>query len=235
MGMGLSTGVGVSASTGVGQISNVASLTTNTSTTAAAQTGPVMTYRQLEDFINKSTLDLEEQEKQLLNQATQVNAWDRQLVSNGNNITQLNGSVEHVKLDQERLDTELNFVATQQRELDELLTPLERAVEAAGGGTQQHADMEREHTYRLAEGIDAQLKRMAEDLREMIEHVNAANKVQDANDPMVQISKILNAHMDSLQWLDENTSLLQRKVDEVSRQLEHRRTEQERALRVGFD
>ena len=52
---------------------------------------------------------------------------------------------------------------------------------------------------------------------------------------MVQISKILNAHMDSLQWLDENTSLLQRKVDEVSRQLEHRRTEQERALRVGFD
>ena len=52
---------------------------------------------------------------------------------------------------------------------------------------------------------------------------------------MVQISKILNAHMDSLSWLDENTTLLQRRVEETSRQLEQRRHEQERALRAGFD
>ena len=45
-----------------------------------------MTYRQLEEFINKSTVELEEQEKLLLNQATQVNAWDGQLIKNGHKV-----------------------------------------------------------------------------------------------------------------------------------------------------
>nr|7TBL_k2 Chain k2, NUP62 CCS2 [Homo sapiens]7TBM_k2 Chain k2, NUP62 CCS2 [Homo sapiens] len=36
----------------------------------------------------------------------------------------------------------------------------------------QHADEEREKTYKLAENIDAQLKRMAQDLKEVIEHLN---------------------------------------------------------------
>lgn len=38
--------------------------------------------------------------------------------------------------------------------------------------------------YHLAESIDAQLKRMAEDIKEIIEHVNTANKIPDENDPV---------------------------------------------------
>ena len=40
--------------------------------------------------------------------------------------------------------------------------------------------------YHLAESIDAQLKRMAEDIKEIIEHVNTANKTQDESDPVRQ-------------------------------------------------
>ena len=36
-----------------------------------------------------------------LNQATQVNAWDRMMVNNGEKIVSLNESVEKVKLDQQ--------------------------------------------------------------------------------------------------------------------------------------
>ena len=60
-----------------------------------------MNYRQLEESINKWTLELEEQEKIFLNQATQVNAWDRMLVTNGDKIVNLNQAVEKVKLDQQ--------------------------------------------------------------------------------------------------------------------------------------
>ena len=45
-----------------------------------------MTYRQLEESINKWTLELEEQEKIFLQQATQVNAWDRLLMENGEKV-----------------------------------------------------------------------------------------------------------------------------------------------------
>ena len=108
-----------------------------------------MSYRQLEEAINKWTLELEEQEKVFLNQATQVNAWDRLLMSNGEKIVKLHESVEKVKLDQQvnkimftilkyflfemkyslqRLEHELDFVKSQQLELDEILRPLEESL-----------------------------------------------------------------------------------------------------------
>lgn len=46
-----------------------------------------MNYRQLEEAINKWTLELEEQEKVFINQATQVNAWDRLLIENGEKVS----------------------------------------------------------------------------------------------------------------------------------------------------
>lgn len=47
---------------------------------------PVMTYAQLESLINKWSLELEDQEKHFLHQATQVNAWDRMLIENGEKV-----------------------------------------------------------------------------------------------------------------------------------------------------
>ena len=38
--------------------------------------------------------------------------------------------------------------------------------------------------YQMAEDIDAQLKRMSEDLKEIIEQINSVNKQQDPNDPV---------------------------------------------------
>ncbi|XP_016061514.1 PREDICTED: nuclear pore glycoprotein p62 [Miniopterus natalensis] len=199
-------------------------------------TSPVMTYAQLESLINKWSLELEDQERHFLQQATQVNAWDRTLIENGEKITALHREVEKVKLDQKRLDQELDFILSQQKELEDLLSPLEESVKEQSGTVYlQHADEEREKTYKLAENIDAQLKRMAQDLKDIIEHLNTSGGPADTSDPLQQICKILNAHMDSLQWIDQNSALLQRKVEEVTKVCEGRRKEQERSFRITFD
>ncbi|XP_013974236.1 nuclear pore glycoprotein p62 [Canis lupus baileyi] len=201
-----------------------------------ASTSPVMTYAQLESLINKWSLELEDQERHFLQQATQVNAWDRTLIENGEKITTLHREVEKVKLDQKRLDQELDFILSQQKELEDLLSPLEESVKEQSGTVYlQHADEEREKTYKLAENIDAQLKRMAQDLKDIIEHLNTSGGPADTSDPLQQICKILNAHMDSLQWIDQNSALLQRKVEEVTKVCEGRRKEQERSFRITFD
>ncbi|XP_035567882.1 nucleoporin-62 C-terminal-like protein isoform X3 [Canis lupus baileyi] len=207
-----------------------------TSTVNAIVT-PVMTYGQLEGLINKWSLDLEDQEKYFLHQATQVNAWDRTLIENGEKITTLHGEVEKVKLDQQRLEQELDFILSQQKELEDLLTPLEEFVKDQSGSVYlQHADKVHGKTYRLAENIDAQLKRMAQDLKDIIEHLNTFGSPADTTDPLQQICKILNAHMDSLQWINQNSGMLQRKVEEVTQVFEdHRRTEQENHIRIAFD
>lgn len=63
-------------------------------------------------------------------------------------ITALNSDVERVKVDQTRLDHELDFIHSQQRELEEILGSLEKAMDQLPSiNYQQHADLEREHTY----------------------------------------------------------------------------------------
>ena len=48
-----------------------------------------------------------------LYQATMVNAWDQMLIKNGAKIVSLNESVAAVRTDQQRLEHELDFVASQ--------------------------------------------------------------------------------------------------------------------------
>jgi len=38
--------------------------------------------------------------------------------------------------------------------------------------------------YKLAENIDAQLKRMASDLKEIVDHLNVSNSNTDSSDPV---------------------------------------------------
>ena len=62
-------------------------------------------------------------------------------------IVQLNKEVDRVKMDQQKLDHELDFIHSQQRELAELLEPLEKALDQLPPISYlQHADVEREHT-----------------------------------------------------------------------------------------
>uniref|UniRef100_A0A8C2HN30 Nuclear pore glycoprotein p62 n=1 Tax=Cyprinus carpio TaxID=7962 RepID=A0A8C2HN30_CYPCA len=212
-----------------------ATITSTSSTIVTSSTAPVMSYAQLEALINKWSSELEDQERHFLQQATQVNAWDRMLVENGEKITALHKDMEKVKLDQRRLDQELDFILSQQKELEDLLGPLEESVkEQSGTIYMQNADEERERTYKLAENVDAQLKRMSQDLKEIIEHLNTSSGPADTADPLQQICKILNAHMDSLQWVEQNSVLLQRRVEEVSKVCESRSKEQEKSFRLNF-
>ncbi|KAK6192053.1 hypothetical protein SNE40_003599 [Patella caerulea] len=240
-----STGLGLSTATstaGLGLLTSAANKSTasvlpsTTTTTTVAGPSKQMTYHQLEDAINKWTTELSEQEKIFLQQATQVNAWDRLVMENGEKIIQLSQDVDKVKTDQQKLDHEIDFIHAQQRELEELLQPLEKSLEQLPPiSFQQHADLQREHTYQLAESIDAQMKRMGQDLKETIERLNATNSKTDPHDPVQQITKILNAHMDSLLWIDRNSAALYRRVEDISKEMDSQRKEQERNYRLVYN
>lgn len=194
---------------------NQASLTTSTLTTQSG-TNPSqssMNFFTLEEQINKWKIELEEQEKIFTNQATQVNAWDTILLKNGEKIVELNKAVEKVKSDQSAMEQELEFISAQHAELEESIIPLEQELSKMP----QQIDVERSQTYLMAETLDSQLKQMSEDLKEVIEHLNEANKFADPADPMVQIGKILNAHFTSLQWIEDKTGVISTRLDDISK------------------
>ena len=50
-------------------------------------------FKSLEETVDKWLHDLNEQEKIFLNQAAQVNMWDRQLIENGEKISETHNEV----------------------------------------------------------------------------------------------------------------------------------------------
>lgn len=126
---------------------------------------------------------------------------------------ELNKSVEKIKTDQSCLEQKIDFINAQQSELFELIMPLENEL----AKIPQQIDVDRSQAYLMAETLDSQLKQMSEDLKEVIEHLNEANKFADPTDPMIQIAKILNAHFTSLQWIEEKTQSINNRLDEISK------------------
>ncbi|XP_045024095.1 LOW QUALITY PROTEIN: nuclear pore glycoprotein p62-like [Daphnia magna] len=127
--------------------------------------------------------------------------------------------------------SELDFVRAQQRELEEMLIPLEESLQQEVNNMPH--DTERDHTYQLAENIDSQMRRLADDLKEIIERMNAASRHEATADPIAKIARILNAHTDSLQWAESSCTALQRKLDDVGRGLEQQRRDQDRSFRFA--
>lgn len=176
---------------------------------------------------------MEEQERTFINQATQINAWDTLLIANGEKIVELNDAVQTVKNEQQILENELNFVESQQNELEELLTPMEKKM--LEDNMDRLRDPEREHMYTLAENLDTQLRQMSEDLKEVIEHLNETNRGQDNNDPIVQIGRILNAHMCSMQWIDNSIAQISTKLDQLKATHDTLRRDNERSFHLTYN
>ena len=91
-------------------------------------------------------------------------------------------------------------------------------------------------SYGLATNLNSQLDDLSHSLSSMIETVNALSVPADASanstssspfaaagsvDPIVQIEAILNAHLGSLQWIDNAVKELEVKVKEVEAQQEN--------------
>uniref|UniRef100_A0A023GC68 Putative nuclear pore glycoprotein p62 ixodes scapularis nuclear pore glycoprotein p62 n=1 Tax=Amblyomma triste TaxID=251400 RepID=A0A023GC68_AMBTT len=175
-------------------------------------------YRLLEDSVNHWKGELEELERNIINQATQVDTRDRLLLANAERVAQLNGLVERAQLDQQRLDHELDYVASQQAELERLLEPLESAMRTTPAlSVQQHANLEREHTYHLADDVSSELSGMSRDIRDIVEQLNAASASAAQGKPLQQISKVLNSHMDALMWIQHNADQMKQKIQDMER------------------
>jgi len=90
------------------------------------------------------------------------------------------------------------------------------------------------HSYTLAANLNLQLDELSKSLSQMIESVNAltlpnsphatssdssASGKRADEDPLQQIGAVLNAHLKSLQWIDETIRDVEGKVKETERRM----------------
>ena len=163
----------------------------------------------------------------------------------------MNTEVDRLKNEQNKLEQELDFITGQQSYLEQSIKKLETGIEQMPAITKQYGDEERVQTYQLLLTIDNQLNTMSTDLKDIIKRLNATNV--NLNDPVsisllvsnwnikwsiylkaVQISKILNAHMDSLSYIEENTSAIQNQVDQLTKGISDKIKETEKTTKSSF-
>ena len=126
--------------------------------------------------------------------------------------------MKKAKSDQDRMDREVDFVVAQQKELEEMLGPLEQeALALEPSSIQHHTDFERQTTYNSATTVNAQLRGMADRIKQIIEKINSNNKSANDASSISQITKILNAHVDVLQFIQNGVDTLQQKTEDVSK------------------
>lgn len=118
----------------------------------------------------------------------------------------MSNEVTRLTNDQDQLEQELDFLNSQQKDLEQSIRKLEDGIEQMPLIPQQHSDTSRIEMYKLLIEVDNQLKSTSVDLKDIITRLNQTNA--NVNDPIVQIGKILNSHMDSLNWIEENSGNL---------------------------
>ncbi|KAH8870421.1 Nuclear pore glycoprotein p62, partial [Schistosoma japonicum] len=81
---------------------SVPSVTTAPSLSVASS--QTLTYNQLEELVNKWTLELEDQERYFFDEVDRINQWDQTLICNAENITAMHEKVEMCQCEQSRLE-----------------------------------------------------------------------------------------------------------------------------------
>jgi nuclear pore complex protein Nup62 len=186
--------------------------TSNQTTTSVNQPPPAqMTFKQLEGYINVWLNELNQMESDFQTQSQTINSWDSLLVNNALKITNINENLDLLKEDHKRIDQQLDFVISQQNELEQLLEPLEKIQ--IDFNVNDTASTEREFTYSLVDTVSNDLQGIGTELQNFIKKLNETKANQDLNDPLSPIGKILNSHLDALQYIEHQISVLKRNIE----------------------
>ncbi|TRM67954.1 Nsp1-like C-terminal region-domain-containing protein [Schizophyllum amplum] len=190
----------------------------------------------IEEIVNKWSADLDTHVREFKTFAHEVQAWDRSLIENSNNLAALYSNVLKAEREQQEIDRSLDSVETRQKELSQVLDEYEKNLDGLlGQGAGYHAmnagpaDTERDKNYTLATELFTHLDDMSSSLGQMIEAVNGLSVSEPdgeaAENPMNAIQQILSSHLESLQWIDGAVRDVEGKVTEVERRIKDSGTE----------
>lgn len=132
----------------------------------------------MDEILNRWATDLSKYQKEFKEQASQVAAWDRLLVENGDKIQKLYLNTFEAEKASREVERHLVNVESQQEELESWLDKYEAEVDTLYSKQFNPSeqltgpDQEREQTYKLAERITERLDEMGRDLTKMIKEIN---------------------------------------------------------------
>ncbi len=206
-----------------------------------------ITNKNLDDLINKWTNQLSSASKVFKNYGEKIRSWDEIMVSSSEKITKLYSDSLECENKQNKIDQTLSYIEKQQEELETLLTGYEKQSESllsssGQGGSSEIAtvtsggstgsltnDQVREKSYKLAEILEMRLNSLGTNFSSLISEVNKVNdnfnrslltsnsKTDEEEGLLEDVLKLLNSHLESLNWVEESEKSLRKQVDKIKK------------------
>jgi len=130
---------------------------------------------------------------------------------------EINTAMKAVQKAQEELDQKLEVLSTKHNTLDHTLGELEASVAKISDlVTKGPADHEREQGYKRAEAVNGQLDQMQETLRGLVSKINSLQE-DDPDNPISKVAIVLNSHLSSLQWIEQQCLDLNGKIAQIEK------------------
>lgn len=172
--------------------------------------------------MNKWQEQLEKDVRDYEEQASRVSGWDKQLMTNQQDISKIADDLQRLNLEQSELDMSLNEAEEFQNKLNTDLGALETQVqklfEKHSHQLADNADYERESMFDLSKTLQHQLDVMLEQLKGLVDDLNSAYARRNPeNNQVTKIMKVLNRHHQLLTWLDGKSMHMEREVSDLER------------------
>jgi nuclear pore complex protein Nup62 len=215
---------------------NIASTTATKSDTSSIQFPSNLKSKTIEEIIVSWNEELENQIQEFQRQAVSLSEWDKKILHNAERVGKLNTRVSEMEQLHRELEQGVTYVTAQQAELESLLDGIDRElpkmVTALGKQPQVGSDADRAKTFHLAESLQVQLNDVSSQLSRLVNQVNTASSpklsASTSNNPTTDVAQILNNHFETLAWIEEQVSHLQRNALETQKMGERANAEHER-------
>lgn len=229
----LSGFAGVTASSAA-QVSSAATAGTTSGKTGSAviasslrtpQIPSEITGKTVEEIIKDWNSELQERTTKFRKQAEALAEWDRRILRNRNVLIKLESEVAKVVESQHSLERQLELIETHQQQVEKALQSMEEEAERIykeerPSITEDEAASVRDLMYEQAEYIEREMEQMGEQIKRIIETVNANQggdlDNSDGISPLDIVVRILNNQLNSLVWIDEKAGELSSRINKLA-------------------
>ncbi|XP_020259689.1 nuclear pore complex protein NUP62 [Asparagus officinalis] len=181
--------------------------------------------KNVEEIIKDWNSELQERTTKFRKHAVAIAEWDRRILRNRDVLLRLEAEVAKVVETQAFLEKQLELIETHQQEVDKALQSMEGEAERVyederGLLLEDEAAFARDSMYEQAEFIESELQKMAEQIKLIIEKVNAKQggdlSAIDGMTPIDFVVRILNNQLSSLMWIDEKANEFSTRIKKLA-------------------
>ncbi|KAI8569323.1 hypothetical protein RHMOL_Rhmol02G0270200 [Rhododendron molle] len=201
--------------------------TVSTTISPAPKLPSEITGKTVEEIIKEWNSELQERAGKFRKQANAIAEWDKRILQNRDILLRLEAEVAKVVETQSTVERQLELIETHQQEVDKALLSVEEEAQRIYKDERNvllddEAASTRDAMYEQAEIIERELEQMAEQIKTIIQTLNANQGGEldavDGMSPLDVVVKILNNQLSSLMWIDEKAEEFSSRIQKLASQ-----------------